>query len=71
MVGLRALQGVGGDEVPESVMKAYTAWVTARKGSYVGGREHTRGVAVEVEGHNKEEEEKDKPKDKPREKPRD
>ena len=25
--GLRGLQGVGGDEVPDSVIKAFVAWV--------------------------------------------
>ena len=31
--GLRGLQGVGGDEVPESVMKVFAAWVNQRKES--------------------------------------
>ena len=35
--GLGGLQGVGGDEVPESVMKVFAAWVNERKESYVGG----------------------------------
>ena len=33
--GLRGLQGVGGEEVPESVMKAFAAWVKERKDSYI------------------------------------
>ena len=49
--GLRGLQGVGVDAVPESVMKVFAAWVNERKESYVGGRGHTRGAAIEVEGH--------------------
>ena len=52
-------------------MKAYTAWVTERKGRYVGAWGRTRGVAIEVERGDKEEQEKDKPKGKPREKPKD
>ena len=51
--GLRGLQGVGGDEVPQSVMKAFAPWVKERKDSYVGGRAHTRGAAIEVEGDEK------------------
>ena len=31
--GLRGLQGVRGDEVPESVMKVFAAWVNERKES--------------------------------------
>ena len=39
---LRGPQGVGRDEVQESVMKAFAAWVNERKDSYVGGRGHIR-----------------------------
>ena len=35
--GLRRLQSVGGDEVPESGMKVFAAWVKERKDNYVGG----------------------------------
>ena len=34
---LRGLQGVGGDEVSESVVKPFAAWVKERKDSYFGG----------------------------------
>ena len=50
--GLRGLQVVGGDEVPQSVMKVFAALVNERKKSYVGGRWHTTGAAIEVEGDN-------------------
>ena len=43
---LRGLQGVGGDEVPESVMKVFAAWLNERKEIYVGGGGHTRGAAI-------------------------
>ena len=39
-------------------MKAFAAWVNERKESYVGGRGHTRGAAIEVEGGNEDEEDK-------------
>ena len=61
--GLRGLQGVGGHEVPESVMKACTALVNERKPSYVGGRGHTRGAAIEVEGDDEDDEDKEHLKD--------
>ena len=48
--GLHGLQGVGGDEVPDYVMHAVGAWVKEHKDSYVGGRGHTRGAVIEVEG---------------------
>ena len=35
--GVRGLQGVRADEVPESVMKAFAAWVNEHKESYIGG----------------------------------
>ena len=35
--GLGGLQGVGGDEVSESVMKAFVSWVKESKDSHVGG----------------------------------
>ena len=57
--GLRGLQGVGGDEVPESVMKVFAAWVNERKESYVGARGHTRGAAIEVEGDDDDAEDKE------------
>ena len=34
---LWGLQCVGGDEVPESLMQAFAAWVDERKESYIGG----------------------------------
>ena len=67
--GLPGPQGVGGDEVPESVMKVFAAWVNERKESYVGGRGHTRGAAIEVEGDN--DADKEQPKDKDKDKGKD
>ena len=64
-------QGVGGDEVPESVMKVFAAWVNERKESYVGGRGHTRGAAIEVEGADDDVEDKEQPKDKDKDKGKD
>ena len=80
--GLRGYEDVGADEVPESVMKVFVAWVNKRKESYVGGRGHTRGAAVEVEGDGDAEDKelpmdkdkdkgKDKAKDEPKEKGKD
>ena len=69
--GLRGLQGVGGDEVAESVMKVFAAWVHERKESYVGGRGHTRGAAIEVEGKDDDAENKEQPKDKDKDKGKD
>ena len=69
--GLRGLQGVRGDEVPESVMKVFAAWVNERKESYVGGRGHTRGAAIEVEGDDDDAEDKEQPKDKDKDKGKD
>ena len=69
--GLRGLQGVGGDEVPESVMKVFSAWVNERKESYFGGRGHTRGAAIEVEGDDDDAEDKAQPKDKDKDKGKD
>ena len=80
--GLWGLQGVGGDEVPEFVMERFAIWVNERKESYVGGRGHTRGAAIEVEGDDDAEDKgqpknkdkdkgKDKAKDKPKEKGKD
>ena len=69
--GLRGLQGVGGDEVPESVMKVFAAWVMECKESCVGGRGHTRGAAIEVEGAADDAEHKEEPKDKGKDKGKD
>ena len=69
--GLWGLQVVGGDEVPESVMKVFAAWVNERKESYVGGRGHTRGAAIEVEGDDDDAEDKEQPKDKDKDKGKD
>ena len=69
--GLRGLQGVGGDEVREYVMKALAAWVNERKESYVGGRGHTRGAAIEVEGDDNDEGDKEQPKDRDKDKGKD
>ena len=66
--GLRGLQGVGGDEVAEPVMKGFGAWVKERKDSYLGGRGHTRGDAIEVEGDDENEENKDQQKDRTKDK---
>ena len=49
-------------------MTAFVAWVIQHKGSYVGGRGHTRCVAIEVKGDSKDEEENDEPKDWPKDK---
>ena len=62
------LQGVGGDEVPESAMKAFIAWVKEDRGSYVGDRGHTRGAAIKVQGADEDEEDKDQPKESPKDK---
>ena len=35
--GLRGLQGVGGDEVPQCVRKAFVAWLKERKDSCASG----------------------------------
>ena len=69
--GLRGLQGVGGDEVLGSVMKVFAAWVNERKESYVGGRGHTRGVAIEVEGDDDDAEDKEQLNDKDKDKVKD
>ena len=69
--GLRGLQGVGGDEVPESVIKVFGAWVNERKESYIGGRGHTRGAVIEVEGDDDDAEDKEQPKDKDKDKGKD
>ena len=69
--GLRGLQGVGGDEVPESFMKVFAAWVNERKESYVGGRWHARGTAYEVEGDDDDAEDKEQLKDKHKDKGKD
>ena len=66
--GLRGLQVVGGDEVPESVMTRFAAWVNERKDNYVGGRGHTRGTAIEVKGDDDDAEDKEQPKDKDKDK---
>ena len=63
---LQELHGIGGDEVPESVMKGFAAWVKERKDSYVGGPGHTRGAAIEVQGD--DEDDVDQPKDRPKDK---
>ena len=68
--GLRELQGVGGDEVPQCVMKVFAPWVNERKESYVGGRPHTRGAAIEVEGDD-DAEDNEQPKDKDKDKGKD
>ena len=55
-------------------MKVFAAWVNERKESYVGGREHTRGPAIEVEGDDDAEDKeqaKDKDKDKGKDKAKD
>ena len=49
-------------------MMAFVAWVIEHKGSYVGGRGHTRCVAIQVKGDNKDEEQNDEPKDWPKDK---
>ena len=69
--GLRGLQCVRGDEVPESVMKVFAAWVNERKESYAGGRGHTRGVAIEVEGDDADAEDKEQRTDKDKDKGKD
>ena len=69
--GVRWLQGVGGDEVPKSVMKVLAARVNERKESYVGGRGHTRGATIEVEGDDDDAEDKEQPKDKEKDKGKD
>ena len=72
--GLWGLQGVGRDEVPESIMKVFAACVNEREEIYVGGRGHTRGVAIEMEGVDDaedKEEPKEKHKDKCKDKARD
>ena len=63
--GRRGLQGVGVDEVPESVMKAFATWLNEHKESCLGGRGRTRGAAIEVEGDGEDEGDKDQPKDRP------
>ena len=68
---VRGLQGVGGDEVPESVMNVFAAWVNERKESYVGARGHTRGAAIDVEGDDDDAEDKEQPKDKDNDKGKD
>ena len=68
--GLRGLQGVGGHEVPGSVMKVITAWVNELEENYVGGQGHTRGAAIRVEGDD-DAEVKEQPKDKDKDKGKD
>ena len=68
--GLRGLQGVEGDEVSESVTKVFAAWGNERMESYIGGRGHTRGVAIEVEGDD-DAEDKEEPKAKDKDKCKD
>ena len=70
MVLSTGVQGVGGDEVPESVMKVFAAWMNKRKESYVGGRGYTRGPAIEVEGDD-DVEDKEQPKVKDKDKGKD
>ena len=68
--GLGGLQGVGGGEVLESVMKVLAAQVNELEESYVGGRGHTRGGAIRVEGDD-DAEDKEQPKDKNKDKGKD
>ena len=72
--GLQGLQGVGGDEfseVSEFVMTVFAARMNKRRQSYVGGRGHTRGAAIEVEGDDDDAEYKEQPKDKGKDKGKD
>ena len=52
-------------------MKVFAAWVNKREESYVGGRGHTRGTAIEVEGDDDDAEDKEQPKDKDKDKGKD
>ena len=52
-------------------MKVFAPWVNERKESYIGGRGHTRGTAVEFEGDYEDAEDKELPKDKHKDKGKD